>query len=958
MNCHHTQKQGVKNDSHERGFISIQGARQHNLKNLSLKIPKNKLTVITGPSGSGKSSLAFDTLFAEGQRRYINSLSSYARQFLDKMEKPDVDIIDGLSPAVAIEQRSGSNSPRSTVATVTEILDYLRILYATSGKAHHPETGKPLQKFSSQEIVDKILSQEEGMRFVIASPLVSQDKGHHKALFQQLRRDGFVRVRVDGKMYSLDEEIATDKEQPHDIEVIIDRLKVTSKIQNRLSQSVELALDKGQGVLTILWLDNEQKIIDQWHLSNQNFDPETGFVFPTVTPRHFSFNSPLGACPTCSGLGTEAILDNDLIIPDHSLSLEDGAILPWKKAPVKLATHYQHLLRKLAEYYKVSMTSSWKDLPESFQHVLLYGSGARTIPQLNQSFVGIRQQLEELYNDSSSSTTRQRIHAFMTHQTCRACRGSRLRPEICAVTLGNNHSEFQLSLHELCDATVENAESFLKKLHWSGNKADASEDLCQEVLDRLRFLKDVGLGYLTLNRETGSLSGGELQRIRLAGQLGAGLTGVLYVLDEPSIGLHQRDNERLLQTIENLRDLGNTVVVVEHDEDTMERADYIIDLGPVAGPRGGYLVAEGTPGDIANHPKSTTGRYLSKQESLPIPEKRKPLHKGFLNIINARENNLGGINVSFPIGCFTCVTGVSGSGKSTLVNEVLSKALFRHFFRSKDKPGRHDKITGLDELDKVVTIDQSPIGRTPRSNPLTYIGAFNLVRDLYAQLPSSRIRGYTKNRFSFNTAGGRCEHCKGDGYIRLAMHFLPDVFVECEHCKGQRFNRETLEITYKGHHIAHVLNLTVDEGIDLFSSIPAITEKLEALSKVGLGYLKLGQPSNTLSGGEAQRIKLATEFSKKTTGHTCFIMDEPTTGLHLLDIEYLLRIIFQLREAGNTIIVIEHHLDIIKSADYVIDLGPEGGNQGGQVVCVGAPEEIAKCKESYTGSFLKRKLQM
>ncbi|MEM9400126.1 MAG: excinuclease ABC subunit UvrA [Verrucomicrobiota bacterium] len=953
----------LEKDARDKAFIRITGARQHNLKNLTVEIPRNQLTVITGPSGSGKSSLAFDTLFAEGQRRYVNSLSAYARQFLDQMGKPDIDSIEGLSPTVAIEQKSGASSPRSTIATVTEILDYLRILYSSCGQPHHPETGKPLYRYTSQEIVDKICAEPTGSRFILLAPVVSNEKGNHKTTLQHLRRSGFLRVRIDGEINLLEEVSPLREEKPHTIEVIVDRLKVAEDTRSRVTDSVELGLKTGQGLIYVLWIAQEEGEPVLWALSNDNFDAETGFRIPQLTPRHFSFNSPLGACPACEGIGTEAILDDDLIIPDPELTLEEGAIAPWSKAPTKLRSVYVKSLQHLAARLKINLSTRWCDLAEEVRHSIIYGIEERDAG--GQAFPGIRQQLEELYAESTASSTRQRVAAYMTRQTCRSCHGSRLRPEMNAVTLKADLSDKEnkggcrsLSLHALCELSIDAALCFLKQLALTAQQKHFAPDLIDEIVKRLNFLKNVGLGYLALSRESATLSGGELQRIRLATQLGSSLTGVVYVLDEPSIGLHQRDNDSLLQTLEALRDKGNTVVLVEHDEETIRCADYIIELGPTAGDRGGFIVSQGTPHEIMQDPSSITGRYLSGQESISVPGKRVQPHKGYLRVKGARAHNLQNIDAAFPLSCFTCVTGVSGSGKSTLVNHILARALMKKFCQKKDKVGAHEKITGAEEIDKVIVIDASPIGRTPRSNPLTYIGAFNEVRDLFAQLPLSRIRGYKKDRFSFNTKGGRCEHCKGDGAVKVEMHFLPDVFVTCEHCQGQRFNRETLEVTYKGFTIADILNLSVDKGLDVFAHVARIRDKLESLSRLGLGYLKLGQPANTLSGGEAQRIKLAAELARQATGRTCYILDEPTTGLHFADIEYLLKIIYALRDAGNTMIVIEHHLDIIKCADYIMELGPEGGSAGGKLICCGSPEEIAKQKQSPTSKYLHHKMNV
>ena len=947
--------------------LRILGARQHNLKNVSLSLPRNKLIVLTGPSGSGKSSLAFDTLFAEGQRRYVQSLSSYARQFLDQMEKPDVDSIEGLSPAVAIEQRSAGASPRSTVATSTEIYDYLRVLYASIGIPHHPVSGRPLRRWTVQEMVDQILDKPVGDRFLVLAPLIRGEKGEFRDILDRLRREGFIRGRIDGVLRGLDEPIKLDKKSVHTIEAVVDRLKITDSLRTRLTDSLELALRLGSGIVTIVWPSADSSAPDapplaEWSMSNQNFDPESGYHFPQITPRHFSFNSPQGACPACHGLGTELMADADLIIPDSAKTLEEGAIVPWFKAHKATQGHYKNLLKDLAAYAKVPMNRPWSSLPDSFKELILFGSKGIPVPHGSGSgqtkekpFEGVVNQVQTLHDSSESQFTKLRLRPFMNRQPCPVCGGKRLRPEILAVTLpaagkGPN-------IYDFTCWSVNQALDFLTAQTWTPVQKKIAGEIIHEITSRLRFLSNVGLGYLSLNREMNTLSGGESQRIRLATQIGSGLTGVLYILDEPSIGLHQRDNDRLLLTIQALRDQGNTVIVVEHDEDTIRAADYLVDIGPAAGARGGYIVAEGTVQEVSDHPKSVTGAYLSGRHKLSVPKKRHATTNGFISIKGARENNLQNVEASFPVGCLTCVTGVSGSGKSTLINGILSRALFRHFYGSKEKPGRHEKIEGLDLIDKVVLIDQSPIGRTPRSNPLTYSGAFNGIRDLFAQLPSARIRGYNAGRFSFNTPGGRCEHCEGDGVLKIEMHFLPDVYVPCEVCKGRRFNRETLEITYKGHNISDVLALTIDEGLDLFKNIPAVHDKLEAMAKVGLGYLPMGQSATTLSGGEAQRIKLAAELAKRATGRTCFILDEPTTGLHFTDIEQLLQVFFELRNHGNTLIVIEHQLDVIKSADWVIDLGPEGGQGGGNIVATGPPETIAKNPNSHTGRFLQRLLK-
>lgn len=941
----------------DNGHIRIIGARQHNLKNITLSIPRHKLVVITGPSGSGKSSLAFDTLFAEGQRRYVQSLSSYARQFLDQMEKPDVDFIEGLSPSVAIEQHSAGGSPRSIIATSTEIYDYLRLLFASCGQRYHPETGKLLQKFTTQQIADRILAEKDGSAFVLLAPIVKKQKGDMRDVFERLRKDGYVRVRVDGEIRMLEETTKLDKNSAHDVEVVIDRLKVDSSIRTRLADSLELALKVGKGVVIVHWPGKKD-----WLLSNQAFDPETGYRFPELTARHFSFNSPLGACPECHGLGTQLVIDPDLLVPDKTRSLAEEAIAPWSRGVKSLAGHYQGILRDLARHAGVSMNTAWNKLPEKFKKLVLEGSRDKFIEftvirrgeirTQEKKFEGVIAQVREMHDESYSIVTRMRLRQYMNRQTCAVCHGSRLRPEVLCVKL---QSESQLlNIHEFCRLNVVDAFEFLEKIQLNEEQQKISKDVLREIHVRLQFMRDVGLEYLTLDRETGTLSGGEAQRIRLATQIGSGLTGVLYVLDEPSIGLHARDQDRLLRTLCHLRDLGNTVIVVEHDEATIRHADHIVDLGPAAGARGGYVVAEGSVQDILKNPKSPTGLFLSGKMKIGMCRDRLATTSEWLTVRGAKENNLKNIDAKFPLHLMTCVTGVSGSGKSTLVNDILCRALERHFYNAKDKPGKHRAFDGLDYLDKIVVVDQSPIGRTPRSNALTYTGAFNYIRDLFARLPAARVRGYTKSRFSFNTTGGRCEHCEGEGYIKIEMNFLPDVYVKCSVCNGDRFNRETLEITYKGYTIADILRLTVNECLGLFKNIPGLSTKLEALCKVGLGYLPGGQAATSLSGGEAQRIKLATELSKRATGRTLFVLDEPTTGLHASDIDCLLKVLCELRDAGNTIVIIEHQLDVIKSCDWIIDLGPEGGEGGGNIVVAGTPEEVVKCSSSHTGRFLAR----
>jgi len=961
--------------------IRIGGARQHNLKNVSLTLPRNQLVVFTGVSGSGKSSLAFDTLYAEGQRRYVESLSTYARQYLEQMEKPDVDFIEGLSPAIAIEQRTAGGNPRSTIATTTEIHDFLRLLFAHLGQPHHPKTGKPLRRWSVQQMVDRVLVAREGTAVQILAPIIQKQKGEFRDVVEKLRREGFVRARFDGKIAELEQPPRLDKSRAHTIEAVIDRLKISDAIKTRLTDSLELALKTGNGVVTILFGPPDAPV-EELSLSNQNFDPETGYRYAEITPRHFSFNSPQGACPVCDGLGTESVFDPALLIPDGAVALEDMPVAPWRRASPALAKFYKGQLAALAIAFNEPVDRPYRECGDAFQHALLEGTGEEKIAFhgtrggkpviVERPFEGLIAQLTRLHDESKSELTRHRLHEYMTRITCRTCGGARLRPEVLAVTLGGpprsraregvdsepppHGGGYGLNIAQFSHLSINAAQRWLEAWTLSPQEEKIGGEVRREILLRLGFLNQVGLGYLTLDRESGTLSGGEAQRIRLATQIGSKLTGVLYILDEPSIGLHQRDNERLLETLRELRDLGNTVIVVEHDEDTIRAADYLVDMGPYAGARGGQVVAAGTVAEVLANPKSLTGQFLNGAQSIRIPKTRLPTNHGFVRVVNARENNLRNVTVGFPIGLMTCVTGVSGSGKSTLVNDVLCRALFRHFYLSKEAPGAHDGIDGLELIDKAIVIDQTPIGRTPRSNPLTYTGAFNSIRDLFAQLPSSRVRGYGPGRFSFNVKGGRCEHCEGDGVIKIEMNFLPPVYVTCEACGGRRFNRETLEITYKGLNIADILEMTVDDGLNFFRNVPAAADKLEALAAVGLGYLHLGQQATTLSGGEAQRVKLAAELAKRATGRTMYIMDEPTSGLHFADIEQLLGVLFKLRNAGNTLVIIEHQLDVIKCADYVIDLGPEGGEGGGQIVAKGTPEFIAAQPASHTGRFLRKLL--
>ena len=1054
-----------------KNFIRIGGAREHNLKNLTLEIPRDKLVVITGLSGSGKSSLAFDTIYAEGQRKYVESLSAYARQFLDQMQKPDVDYIEGLSPAIAIEQRSSGMNPRSTVATTTEIYDYLRLLYAHVGQAHCPDTGEPIVAQTTSDIVDKILALPAKTKMMLLAPVVRGQKGEFRDVIERLQREGFVRARVDGKMIELGDpnvRVKLDAKQSHTIEAVVDRLVMDAKVRVRLQDSMETALRWGGGMMMTLHQLPESKVqglkskvapltrpsatlsppaatarqrgesdgerdgargssasgedwIETLH-SNRLYSPDTGKSYEKPTPKHFSFNSPNGACPVCHGLGQKMVFDEGLVVPDAEKSLEQGAVLPWRRGGKRMIVYYKAMLRAVASHFGQSLEKPFKDLPDDFKEVLLHGSGETEIEfhfwragkqsVIKRPFEGVVPNLERLYAESESEFTRNRLKAFMSPQFCDACNGKRLRPEILAVTLGattkpltpalspsegerenicqrtgeagavgtaqgrrtilplpggegrgegerNTKTSKEtripgLSIMDVCSLSVEKADEFFAGLKLTEFQQKIAAEVVKEIRARLGFLKNVGLGYLTLNRESGSLSGGEAQRIRLATQIGAGLVGVLYILDEPSIGLHQRDNDRLLETLKGLRDLGNSVLVVEHDADTIRSADYVLDLGPGAGVRGGEVVAAGTLTDVLANPKSLTARYLTGELSIPVPKERKQPSKerGSIEIIGASENNLKSVNARIPIGLFTCVTGVSGSGKSTLVDDTLRRALMRKFYGSKERPGAYKEIKNYEGLEKIVVIDQSPIGRTPRSNPATYTGMFNGIRDLFAKLPTARVRGYESGRFSFNVKGGRCEKCQGDGLIKIEMNFLPPVYVTCEACGGKRYNRETLEIAYKGLNISDVLDLTVDEGVSFFRAVPQIYDPLLTLAEVGLGYIHLGQSGTTLSGGEAQRVKLASELSRKQTGRTLYILDEPTTGLHFHDVAKLLEVLFKLRASGNTLLVIEHNLDVIKTADWIIDLGPEGGDRGGEVVAQGTPEELVRCAKSYTGQYL------
>ena len=971
--------------------IKISGARQHNLKNLNVEIPREKLVVITGLSGSGKSSLAFDTLYAEGQRRYVESLSAYARQFLDQMEKPDVDFIEGLSPAIAIEQRSAGANPRSTIATTTEIFDYLRVLFSAVGQPHDPTTGQPIHRQTPQQIVDQILAYPDESKIILLAPLLQNQKGEFRDVIEKVKREGFVRIRIDGEIVELGkpEPIRLKKTERHTIEAVVDRLIIREGVRTRLADSVETALKWGGNRMVVLKSEgsktpNSESLRERgaqrptpnsnreekWETVRYTTDygnAESNFSLGELTPKHFSFNSHLGACPACHGLGTQLVCDADLMVSDPEKSLAEGAITPWRRGTKPMQAYYRSLQSALVKHFAVDDCIPFADLPDTFKKALYYGTGDETIqistgsngksPKTARPFEGLVPQMERLYEETESEFTRNRIRAFMTRVPCQTCRGARLKPEILAVTIKDSGGR-ELNIHQFSELTIDAAAEYVRRLVLNDQQRHVVSDVVREIDSRLQFLMEVGLNYLSLNRESGTLSGGEAQRIRLATQIGSGLAGVLYVLDEPSIGLHQRDNARLLTTLRRLRDLGNSVIVVEHDEETIRAADHILDLGPGAGPRGGEIVAQGTLAEVLCAKNSPTADYLSGRARIAIPRTRVSPRSGqsgdgWLSITGAAENNLKDVSASFPIGCFTCVTGVSGSGKSTLVDDILRRALFRHFYNSKDKPGAHRALRGLDQLDKAIVIDQSAIGRTPRSNPITYTGAFTPIRELFSQLPAARIRGYDAGRFSFNVKGGRCENCEGGGLIKIEMHFLPDVYVECEVCHGQRYNRETLEITFKGKNIADVLDLTVDEAARFFRNVPSVSDRLVAMLDVGLGYLRLGQAATTLSGGEAQRVKLATELAKKATGRTIYILDEPTTGLHFADIEKLLQVLMKLRDAGNTLVVIEHNLEMIKCADWIIDLGPEGGERGGEIVGAGTPEKIAEVPGSFTGSYLK-----
>ena len=940
--------------------IIIKGAKEHNLKNINLEIPRDKLVVVTGLSGSGKSSLAFDTLYAEGQRRYVESLSSYARQFLGLMEKPDVESIQGLSPAISIDQKTTSRNPRSTVGTVTEIYDYIRLLYARTGVPHCPNCGKKIEKQSIDQIVDSVMNLPEGTKIQILAPVVRGRKGEYTKLFQDFQKQGFVRVRVDGQVIDLSDEITLDKKKKHSIEIIVDRLVVKSEIRARLTESIEVALKNANNLVLITVSDSDG---DKEILFSQNYAcPDCGFSFPELTPGLFSFNNPFGACPKCTGIGYLMRMDEDLIIPDKNKTLYDGVKAFGASTMKKGDTMAKMYFESIAKHYGVNIKQPIKKLPRAFMEKILYGTGDEKIDfeytssvgtrKFSSPFEGVIPTLERRHNETKSQGMRDFYEMYMSECDCDECKGARLKPEVLAVTVGTKN------INQLTEMSITKIKDYLNNLKLSKKDAMIAETILKEMNKRLQFLIDVGLEYLTLSRSAGTLSGGEAQRIRLATQIGSGLTGVLYILDEPSIGLHQRDNEKLITTLKKLRDLGNTLLVVEHDEDTMYAADQIIDIGPGAGVHGGNVMAQGTAEEIKMVPESITGQYLSGAKKIEVPKKRrKPQNGKYIEIVGATENNLKKINVKFPLGLFNCVTGVSGSGKSTLVNEVLYKSVAKELYDSHVKPGKCKEIKGLENIDKIINIDQSPIGRSPRSNPATYTGVFDLIRDIFAGTNEAKLRGYQKGRFSFNVPGGRCESCNGDGLIKIEMHFLPDIYVPCEVCKGKRYNHETLEVKYKGKTIADVLDMTVEDALDFFANIPKIKTKIQTLYDVGLGYIKLGQPSTTLSGGEAQRVKLATELSRKATGKTLYILDEPTTGLHIADVHRLVDILQRLVDTGNTIIVIEHNLDLIKTCDNIVDLGPEGGEGGGEVVATGTPEQVVKVKESYTGQFLKKMLK-
>ncbi|WP_181311111.1 excinuclease ABC subunit UvrA [Nocardioides campestrisoli] len=942
--------------------LIIRGAREHNLKDVSLDLPRDSLIVFTGLSGSGKSSLAFDTIFAEGQRRYVESLSAYARQFLGQMDKPDVDFIEGLSPAVSIDQKSTSKNPRSTVGTITEVYDYLRLLYARAGRPHCPTCGAPIERQTPQQIVDRVLAMEEGRRFQVLAPVIRGRKGEYVELFRTLQAQGFSRARVDGETYPLDAPPTLDKQRKHNIEVVIDRLAVKESAKRRLTDSVETALQLADGLVVLDFVDLEASDPGREVRFSERMACPNDHPIDTddLQPRSFSFNSPFGACPQCHGIGTRMEVDPELVVPNPQASLGEGAIQPWSGAHV--ADYFLRLMGALGEELGFDLNTPWEKLPAKARKAILHGHPTKVhVVTRNRygrqrsyyaEFEGVAQYIERRHHDAETDTSRERFEGFMREVPCPACRGSRLKPVSMAVTVGG------LSIAEVCALPINETADFLRTVELSEREAQIAERVLKEIQERLQFLLDVGLDYLSLDRPSGSLSGGEAQRIRLATQIGAGLVGVLYVLDEPSIGLHQRDNMRLIDTLVRLRDLGNTLIVVEHDEDTIRHADWVVDIGPGAGEHGGQVVHSGSVADLLTHPDSATGQYLSGRREIPVPEVRRPRTKGReLVVKGAKEHNLKNVDVAFPLGMFVAVTGVSGSGKSTLVNDILYTSLAKQIYNARTVPGRHRTITGVDQVDKVIHVDQSPIGRTPRSNPATYTGVFDHVRKLFAQTPEAKMRGYLQGRFSFNVKGGRCEACQGDGTIKIEMNFLPDVYVPCEVCHGARYNRETLEVHYKGKTIADVLDMPIEEAAEFFAAVPAIARHMKTLTEVGLGYVRLGQPATTLSGGEAQRVKLASELQKRSTGRTVYVLDEPTTGLHFEDIRKLLLVLGRLVDQGNTVLVIEHNLDVIKTADWIIDMGPEGGSRGGTVVAEGTPEEVARHEASHTGTFLKPLLE-
>jgi len=945
-------------------FIAIRGAREHNLKGVDLDLPRDKLIVMTGLSGSGKSSLAFDTIYAEGQRRYVESLSAYARQFLEMMQKPDVDQIDGLSPAISIEQKTTSRNPRSTVGTVTEIYDYMRLLFARVGVPYSPATGLPIESQTVSQMVDRIMELDEGTRLYLLAPIVRGRKGEYRKELAELMKKGFQRVKIDGTFYEIADAPKLDKKYKHDIDVVVDRIVVREDIAGRLADSLETALKLAEGLAIAEFADNKEgaKEPERLIFSEKFACPVSGFTIPEIEPRLFSFNNPFGACPTCDGLGTTLAFEDDLVVPDHSLSLREGAVLPWAKTG-STSPYYTQTLEAICRHFGASMATPWKELDEEFKHVVLHGSGKTEIEfiyddgvrsyKTAKPFEGVIGNIERRWRETESTWVREELSRFQSDHACPACNGYRLKQEALVVKIADRHIGHVTAL------SIRDAAQWFNALpdKLTAKQKEIAERILKEIRDRLKFLNDVGLEYLTLSRASGTLSGGESQRIRLASQIGSGLTGVLYVLDEPSIGLHQRDNARLLETLKHLRDLGNTVIVVEHDEDAVLTADHVVDVGPGAGVHGGQVVASGTPSDIMANPNSLTGRYLSGDLMISAPsERRKPKKTRKIKVVGARGNNLKDVDVEVPLGTFTCVTGVSGGGKSTFLIDTLYKSAARRLNGARDNPAPHDRIDGLEFLDKVIDIDQSPIGRTPRSNPATYTGAFTPIREWFAGMPEAKARGYAPGRFSFNVKGGRCEACQGDGVIKIEMHFLPDIYVTCDVCKGKRYNRETLEVQFKGKSIADVLDMTVEEAAGFFSAVPAVRDKMETLARVGLGYIKVGQQATTLSGGEAQRVKLAKELSKRSTGRTLYILDEPTTGLHFHDVAKLLDVLHQLVDQGNSVLVIEHNLEVIKTADWIIDLGPEGGDGGGTLVAEGTPEDVAQNPASYTGQFLKELL--